>query len=81
MTEDETGLLYRIDERTRSLQITVQEIRNSMATSYVKREEFMPVQRDFVSQHEFSPVRRIVYGLVGLMLTGICAGLLALVLK
>lgn len=38
------------------------------------------VKCNYVSKHEFSPVRNIVYGLVGLILTGVIIGLLALVI-
>jgi hypothetical protein len=36
---------------------------------------------DHVTQREFTPVKNIVYGLVGLMLTAVVAALLGLVLK
>ncbi len=35
----------------------------------------------FVSQTEFTPVRRVVYGLVGLILSGTVVALLALVIN
>jgi len=35
----------------------------------------------FVSVEAFEPVRRIVYGMIGLILVGVVGGLLALVLK
>lgn len=55
MRRDEREMLIRIDERTKGLD-----------ARYVKREEFLPVQR-------------IVYGMAGLILVGVLLGLLGLV--
>ena len=49
------------------IKIDVGEIKNTL-------------KADYVSRAEFEPVRKIVYGLTGLFLLGIGAGLLKLVL-
>ena len=38
------------------------------------------LERDYVTQEAFTPVRNIVYGLVGLILVGVVTALLALVI-
>jgi hypothetical protein len=35
----------------------------------------------FVTQDEFEPIRKIVYGLVGLILTGVVGALLTLIIR
>ena len=59
-------LLARIDERTIATDRVVQEIKVLVTTNYV-------------TQQEFKPVRALVYGAVGLMLTGIIGAIIALV--
>jgi hypothetical protein len=74
MSEDneQTGslaaLLARIDERTKTTCKDVQEIKTKLETHYV-------------TQDEFRPVKAIVYGMVGLLLTGIVTAILILTLK
>lgn len=41
----------------------------------------MGLKNDFVTQDQFDPVRKIVYGLVTLVLTGVVTALIALVIK
>ncbi len=60
--------LARIDERTTALLRSVQHIERSLETQYV-------------TQKEFSPIKSIVYGMVGVILLAVCGGLIALVLK
>lgn len=38
-------------------------------------------KKDYVTQQEFIPVRNVVYGLVGLVLTGFAMALFALIVK
>lgn len=38
-------------------------------------------KNDFVSRAEFAPIRQIVYGLVGLILTAVVGALLALIIR
>ena len=37
--------------------------------------------KDYVTRNEFDPIRRVVYGMVGIILIGVVASLLTLVLK
>lgn len=62
---DDGSLLVRLDERTR-------EIKEQLKTLNKKFDEY-------VTQHEFSPVQKIVYGLAGLVLTAFVSALIALV--
>lgn len=39
------------------------------------------VRADFVSQKEFDPIKKVVYGLVSLILTGVFVALIALVVR
>lgn len=38
-------------------------------------------KEDFVSRAEFAPIKQIVYGLVGLILTGVVGALLTLIIR
>ena len=61
-------LLARIDERTATLSRDVEEIKRTIASNYVTRQEFQPV-------------RAIAYGLVAIISTGVVLGLIALLLR
>lgn len=39
------------------------------------------LEKDYVTRPELDPIKKIVYGLVGLILTGVVGALLALVLQ
>lgn len=61
-------LLIRIDERTSKLMNDFAELAKSLSSTYVRKEEFAPVQK-------------IAYGLVGMIVVGVVGALLALVLR
>lgn len=61
-------LLIRIDERTKKLIEDFANFSRNMSNSYVRKEEFAPVQK-------------VVYGLVGVITVGVSGALLALVLR
>ena len=65
---DEGKLLAVLDERTKAIQQSVKDIQAQLANSYVTRQEF-------------EPVKRIVYGMVGVILVTVVGALLVLVLK
>lgn len=54
--------LTRIDERTQQLAADVNEIKGKLDTKYV-------------TQDEFRPVRLVVYGMVGIAMSGVLAAL------
>lgn len=60
--------LARIDERTRQTQNVIKEIKEKL-------------DKNYVTQDEFRPVRSIVYGLVGLILTAFAGGIVAMVMR
>lgn len=68
MTEEEQVLLARIDERTKSL--------IERFDSFEKR-----VDDHFVTISQFTPVRNLVFGGVGLVITGAVVAILRLVIK
>lgn len=39
------------------------------------------ISRDYITRQEFEPVKRVVYGLVGLILIAVVGGLLALIIQ
>jgi hypothetical protein len=39
------------------------------------------MESDYVTKAEFDPIKRIVYGMVGLILVGVVGGLLALLFR
>ena len=60
--------LYRIDERTSTLLKDLDELKNT-------------VYEHYVTQAEFAPIKKIIYGLVGLTITGVFTAILALVIQ
>ena len=66
--EDLRIAVARIDERTQAINDQVKSIHDKLSSSYVLKEEFQPV-------------KNIVYGLVGVLLSSIIISLAALVLK
>lgn len=64
---DDHDLLIRIDERTEATHTDVEKIKKVL--------DHLP-QR-YVTRPEFKPVRAVVYGLVGMILTGAIFGILA----
>lgn len=60
--------IARIDERTANLVTDVSEIKHKIESHYV-------------TQEEFKPVKSIVYGLVGLILTTVIMALLYLIIR
>ena len=51
---------------------------------YVKdgvREIKDTIKRDYITRNEFEPIKKIVYGLVSLILMGVVTAVLALVIK
>ena len=65
-TETQKELLYRIDERTKQFEKDLEEVKSLINNNYITRAEFIPV-------------RNIVYGLVGLILTAVTTALITLV--
>lgn len=64
MTDDDR-LLVRLDERTKGIQEQIAALDKKFSA--------------YVTQHEFSPIQKIVYGLAGLILTAFVSALIALV--
>lgn len=59
-------LLIRIDERTKALSR--------------KFDDFEKGQTSYVSKIEFEPIKKLVYGMVGLVLTAVVLALIGLVI-
>jgi hypothetical protein len=69
MSEQELGvLLARLDERSKTIQSEVERIRVDLANRYV-------------TNVEFEPIKRLVYGMAGLIMAGVAGGLLKLVIS
>lgn len=60
--------IARIDERTTHIKGSVDKIEKSLTSQYV-------------TKSEFAPVRLLVYTIVGVVLTSVVTGLVALVIK
>jgi len=58
----------KIDERTKGLVSTVDKIEDNLSKKYV-------------TQDEFKPVKALMYGLVGVILTSVMGSIILLVLK
>lgn len=39
------------------------------------------IDNNFVTKTEFDPIKRLVYGMVGIILTGVIVGILAIIIK
>ena len=61
-------ILGRLDERTANLTVAVDDIKRRLNEKYV-------------TMDEFKPIRAIVYGFVGIVLTGVVVAIVALVVK
>ena len=68
-------LLARIDERTDAILREVAQLRADLAAHKTEARSI------YVTRAEFRPIRSVIYGLVGLTLTGVGGGVLALVLR
>ena len=68
-------LLARIDERTLQLLRDIAQLRAEVAAHEAH------VRETYVTRAEFRPIRSVIYGLVGLTLTSVGGGVLALVLR
>lgn len=55
-------------EQIRSIDETVRDIKRKM-------------EADFVTQDQFMPIQKLVYGLVTIILTAVIGGIIALVIK
>jgi hypothetical protein len=76
LTPDDNGrLLARIDERTASILREVAQLRSDLAANKAE------ARATYVTRAEFRPIRSVIYGLVGLTLTSVGGGVLALVLR
>jgi len=60
---DDHDLLVRIDERVESLRVEIESITNALDNHYV-------------TQEEFRPIKTLVYGAVGFMLSTVTVVLL-----
>lgn len=65
---DLTISVAKIDERTKSLVDSVKDVKLNLETKYV-------------TQDEFKPIKALMYGLVGVILTSVIGSLILLVLK
>ncbi len=59
----------------------IEKLRKEIAENYVSKKEFEPVVNNYVNKDEFDPVKRLVYGVVGLVLMAVFTALVALVIK
>lgn len=64
--QDRTGLLSRLDERTRNMQKDLHELAQRF--------------EDYVTHVEFTPVKLIAFGLAGLILSAVIAAVIATVI-
>ena len=68
-------LLARIDERTDAILREVAQLRSDLAAYKTE------ARATYVTRAEYRPIRSVIYGLVGLTLTSVGGGVLALVLR
>lgn len=66
---------YKLEE----IRITLSEMKTDQAKNYAKIE--LTLEKHYVTQSDFMPIQKLVYGLVGLILTSFVVSLLVLVFK
>ena len=71
-------LLIRLDERTLSIEKRLNESSSANDSRITKVEEY--IEKKCVTREEFSPIRLVVYGLVGLILVAVVTALIGLVI-
>jgi len=84
-------LLSRLDERTKSIQTEIINVKTDIKEKTDKLEEMIKANKDdlvdwvdtldknYVRKETFTPVQKIVYGLVGLVLSGVALAVISLV--
>lgn len=72
-------LVAQIDERTKSIKEIQAEIKKNTDENHNNLAE--ELRHGYVKNETFDPVKRIVYGLVSIILTGIGVAILGLVLR
>lgn len=89
-SEKNFELLARLDERTKSIQTDILNIRVDLKEKTTKLEALIDegkesyeslienLESNYVRKETFSPVQRLVYGVVGLILSGVIVALLGL---
>lgn len=65
---DDSTLLARIDERTRTMSDKIEHLEKVLEEQYV-------------TQKEFAPVRSVVFGMIGVMLLSVLGGIITLVIR
>lgn len=83
--------LSRIDERVvgvqnslTSLASIVAALEKDLRTSYVKKDELSSINetlKGYIRQDEFRPVKNLVFGFVGVVLTAVVVSLITLVIR
>lgn len=71
-------LLIRLDERTLLIEKRLNESSATNDSRITKVEEY--IEKKCVTREEFSPIRLVVYGLVGLILVAVVTALIGLVI-
>lgn len=78
-------VLARVDQRTKYLEEQMTRLLNKFDNGhFVTRKEFDELRdgmADKVSNSEFTPVKLVVYGLIGLVLAGFATAVVALVIR
>jgi hypothetical protein len=78
-TRSERELLLTLNLKVESLHSDVRDLK-SLSQHYATKAELIEVKASSVDRLEFEPVRRIVYGVVSIILAAVAAGIIGLVL-
>ena len=79
-TEEDRALIIKLSVQLERAIADIAEIKSK----YERREEDFVTKNDinnFVTQDQFSPVKKLVYGATGLILTGVVSALIYLVIR
>jgi hypothetical protein len=70
----------KLDDLKQYITEEFKELRSELAEKYATKEDVMRVEKRAVMKAEFDPVRRLVYGAVGIILMAVMGAIVALVL-
>ena len=68
-----------IDYKLEAIMESLRDLKTSQANNYAEIKATL--EKHYVTQSDFIPIQKIVYGLVGLILTSFVIAIMALVLK
>jgi hypothetical protein len=70
----------KLDDLKDYITAEFKELRDDLANRYATKEDLGELKKETVTHHQFEPIKRLVYGAVGIILAAVVSGIIALVL-